>query len=79
MVSLAFSLDLDIVLKHPNAYLNHDSGIGRVESDFLTQLVTLQEVEAKANNCTKVHVPFVRMHLLLTANEINFFVCNAYR
>ena len=63
-VPIAFALELDLVVKHPAALLNHNSGIGRVESDFLTQLVTLQEVEAKADNCTKVSL------CLSTANGI---------
>lgn len=71
-VSTAFALELNIVLKHPAALLNHNSGIGRVESDFLTQLVTLEDVEAKADNCTKVSLCF-----LPTANGIvNFSVYN---
>ena len=64
-ISTAFALELDVILQHPSALLNHRSGIGRVESDFLTQLITLQDVEAKADDCTKVTTVCVLCHPIL--------------
>lgn len=51
----AFSLSLSLILKHRQVTINPYSKIGRVESDFLSQLVTQADVEAKADNCMKVY------------------------
>ena len=50
----AFSLSMFLIIKHKNVNIDPYSKIGRLESDFLSQLVDRKSVEAKADNCKKV-------------------------
>ena len=47
-----FAVNLDLILKKVTDF---NIRIGYLESDFLEQLVTLEELEPKAN-CTKVYI-----------------------
>lgn len=48
-------MSLQVILSHPKAvFKRRGSQPGMQESDFLKQITTVEELEPKANNCTKV-------------------------
>lgn len=50
-----FAVSLQVILSHPKAvFKRRGSQPGMQESDFLKQITTVEELEPKANNCTKV-------------------------
>lgn len=51
-----FAINLKLILQHPEAQFNLSVPRGYQESHLLKQLVTIEELEPKANNCTKVLV-----------------------
>ncbi|KAM9301943.1 galactosylgalactosylxylosylprotein 3-beta-glucuronosyltransferase 3 [Gastrophryne carolinensis] len=51
-----FAVSLSLLLSHPKACFDPDAERGFLESSLLGQLVTLNDLEAKADNCTKVWV-----------------------
>uniref|UniRef100_A0A8D0CF14 Galactosylgalactosylxylosylprotein 3-beta-glucuronosyltransferase n=1 Tax=Salvator merianae TaxID=96440 RepID=A0A8D0CF14_SALMN len=52
-----FAVSLQVILSNPKAvFRRHGSQAGMQESDFLRQITTMEELEPKANNCTKVLV-----------------------
>ena len=51
-ICTGFAVNLDLILKK---VADFNIRIGYLESDFLKQLITLKELEPKAN-CTKVRV-----------------------
>ncbi|GCC30800.1 hypothetical protein chiPu_0009254 [Chiloscyllium punctatum] len=52
-----FAVNLKVILSHPEAVFKRGgSQPGMQESDFLKQITTVQELEPKAANCTKVLV-----------------------
>ena len=48
-----FAINLKL-LANNNAQFTYESPIGELENDFLSQLVTLEDLEPKADNCSKV-------------------------
>ena len=55
-----FAVNLELILKHSNAEFPLRVRRGELETDFLTQLVTRDQLEPRANNCTKVCI----LHIL---------------
>lgn len=53
--SQAFAVNLDIILTNDKARLNPFGPGGYLEPEFLSTITTVPELEAKADNCTKVH------------------------
>ncbi|XP_056298307.1 galactosylgalactosylxylosylprotein 3-beta-glucuronosyltransferase 3 isoform X2 [Pseudoliparis swirei] len=51
-----FALSLKLVLANPEACFDGDAPMGFLESSFLQGLVTMDELEPKADNCSKVLV-----------------------
>ncbi|NWX25418.1 B3GA2 glucuronosyltransferase, partial [Notiomystis cincta] len=52
-----FAVSLQVILSHPKAvFKRRGSQPGMQESDFLKQITTVEELEPKANNCTKVQL-----------------------
>lgn len=51
-----FSINLKLLLQHPNAAFNPDVPRGYVETSLLRQIIDINEMEPKAENCTKVLV-----------------------
>ncbi|XP_051509178.1 galactosylgalactosylxylosylprotein 3-beta-glucuronosyltransferase 3-like [Myxocyprinus asiaticus] len=51
-----FAVSLRLVLANPKACFNGDAQMGFLESSFLQHLVTVEELEPKADLCTKVLV-----------------------
>lgn len=50
-------MSLQVILSNPKAvFKRRGSQPGMQESDFLKQITTVEELEPKASNCTKVHV-----------------------
>lgn len=50
-------MSLQVILSHPKAvFKRRGSQPGMQESDFLKQITTVEELEPKANNCTKVPI-----------------------
>uniref|UniRef100_A0A286XCE9 Galactosylgalactosylxylosylprotein 3-beta-glucuronosyltransferase n=1 Tax=Cavia porcellus TaxID=10141 RepID=A0A286XCE9_CAVPO len=56
-----FAVSLQVILSNPKAvFKRRGSQPGMQESDFLKQITTVEELEPKANNCTKVLIALVR-------------------
>ncbi|CAN0309294.1 unnamed protein product [Lampetra fluviatilis] len=51
-----FAINLNLLLQNPKAYFNFHARSGNQESSLLEQLVTRDQLEPKADNCTKVLV-----------------------
>lgn len=49
-----FAVSLKLVLANPEACFDGDAQMGLLESSFLQGLVTMDELEPKADNCSKV-------------------------
>lgn len=49
-----FAVNIDLILKHSNVTINPLSRTGWLESDFLTQLISPNDVRGGADNCMKV-------------------------
>lgn len=49
-----FAINLNLLLMHPSARFSQLSTVGMQESDFLSHLVSTNDLEARADNCTKV-------------------------
>ena len=51
----AFAISLDIIQQYGNAYIDPESRIGYLETDFLQALgIKKEDMEPRANNCRKV-------------------------
>ncbi|MXQ80126.1 hypothetical protein E5288_WYG013725 [Bos mutus] len=65
-----FAVSLQVILSNPKAvFKRRGSQPGMQESDFLRQITTVEELEPKANNCTKVLVWHTRTEKVNLANE----------
>ena len=49
-----FAINLQLLLAHPDAHIDPGAQRGYLESSLLDKLVTLEELEPKAKDCTKV-------------------------
>jgi hypothetical protein len=49
-----FAINLSLILAHPSARFSQYAARGMQESYFLSHLVSSNDLEAKADNCTKV-------------------------
>jgi len=47
-------VNLDLLLSHRDAQIDPDAQRGYLESSLLNKLVTLEDLEPKADDCTKV-------------------------
>ena len=56
-----FAVSLSLLNKHPDARFVLTSARGYLESSFLSQLVSMKDLEPKAANCTKVIKIMVKM------------------
>ncbi|XP_076056620.1 glucuronyltransferase I [Oratosquilla oratoria] len=52
----SFAINLRLLQAHPTAQFSLDSQRGFLESDFLQELITMDQLEPKADMCTKVLV-----------------------
>lgn len=66
-------MSLQVILSHPKAvFKRRGSQPGMQESDFLKQITTVEELEPKANNCTKVAIYFLkRFSMVFVDDRIN--------
>nr|XP_004653115.1 galactosylgalactosylxylosylprotein 3-beta-glucuronosyltransferase 2 [Jaculus jaculus] len=65
-----FAVSLQVILANPKAvFKRRGSQPGMQESDFLKQITTVEELEPKASNCTKVLVWHTRTEKVNLANE----------
>ncbi|XP_005998673.1 galactosylgalactosylxylosylprotein 3-beta-glucuronosyltransferase 2 [Latimeria chalumnae] len=65
-----FAVSLQVILSNPKAvFKRRGSQPGMQESDFLKQITTVEQLEPKANNCTKVLVWHTRTEKVNLANE----------
>lgn len=52
-----FAFHIDLLLKYQDASIDPESKLGFLETDFLKKLrITLYDIEAKANDCTRVSI-----------------------
>lgn len=51
-----FAVNLDLILEKPDAKFHHKMKNGMQESEFLSYLTTMEDLEPLADNCTKVYV-----------------------
>lgn len=49
-----FAVSLNLVLANPEAWFDGNAEMGFLESSFLQNMVTMEELEPKADMCTKV-------------------------
>ena len=49
-----FAVSVPLLLSKTEAQFSHESKLGYLEDDFLTQLVTREQLQPKADCCTKV-------------------------
>ena len=53
----AFAVNLDIILHQSSAYIDPESRLGYLETDFLNSLgIRKEDMEPKGNNCRKVWI-----------------------
>uniref|UniRef100_A0A8C6Y594 Galactosylgalactosylxylosylprotein 3-beta-glucuronosyltransferase n=1 Tax=Naja naja TaxID=35670 RepID=A0A8C6Y594_NAJNA len=72
-----FAVSLQVILSNPKAvFRRHGSQPGMQESDFLRQITTMEELEPKASNCTKVLVWHTRTEKVNLANEPKYHLDN---
>ncbi|PIO38216.1 hypothetical protein AB205_0048700 [Aquarana catesbeiana] len=65
-----FAVSLQVILSSPKAvFKRRGSQPGMQESDFLKQITKVEELEPKADNCTKVLVWHTRTEKVNLANE----------
>ncbi|XP_068137562.1 galactosylgalactosylxylosylprotein 3-beta-glucuronosyltransferase 2 [Hyperolius riggenbachi] len=65
-----FAVSLQVILSNPKAvFKRRGSQPGMQESDFLKQITKVEELEPKADNCTKVLVWHTRTEKVNLANE----------
>ncbi|XP_069868284.1 galactosylgalactosylxylosylprotein 3-beta-glucuronosyltransferase 2 [Dipodomys merriami] len=70
-----FAVSLQVILSNPKAvFTRRGSQPGMQESDFLKQITTVEELEPKASNCTKVLVWHTRTEKVNLANEPKYLV-----
>ena len=51
----AFAINVDIIQKYRQSYIDPESKLGYLETDFLQSFnITKEDMEPKANNCRKV-------------------------
>lgn len=64
-------MSLQVILSHPKAvFKRRGSQPGMQESDFLKQITTVEELEPKANNCTKVPIAtFVKSSGVISVDD----------
>ena len=55
-----FAVNVRLLLENPEAVFNYNIARGEQESYLLSQLVSVADLEPKANNCTKVGVRALR-------------------
>uniref|UniRef100_G1NM54 Galactosylgalactosylxylosylprotein 3-beta-glucuronosyltransferase n=1 Tax=Meleagris gallopavo TaxID=9103 RepID=G1NM54_MELGA len=80
-----FAVSLQVILSHPKAvFKRRGSQPGMQESDFLKQITTVEELEPKANNCTKVPIYFLKRFSVVfvedRTNKVLFyrFLCGTH-
>ncbi|XP_039202645.1 galactosylgalactosylxylosylprotein 3-beta-glucuronosyltransferase 2 isoform X2 [Crotalus tigris] len=72
-----FAVSLQVILSNPKAvFRRHGTQPGMQESDFLRQITTMEELEPKASNCTKVLVWHTRTEKVNLANEPKYHLDN---
>lgn len=69
-----FAVSLKLVLANPDACFDGNAPMGFLESSFLQGLVTIDELEPKADNCTKVFL-FICVEIDLRFEFFNVFCC----
>lgn len=57
-----FAVNLQLLLAHPDAHIDPNAQRGYLESSLLDKLVTLEELEPKAEDCTKVCIMVIYTH-----------------
>lgn len=74
-----FAVNLRLFKEHPTAEFRISAGRGNMESDILTQLgITLNDLEPKADKCTKVYVWHTRTEKSSLKNEEKMMVRYGY-
>ena len=64
-----FAINFRLFLEHPNATFSHLSTRGMQESDFLSTMVSLGDLEPKANNCTEIYVWHTKTERMIVKPE----------
>lgn len=65
-----FAINLTLILSKPDAVFSYKMEKGNLESDFLSLLITKDELEPLADNCTKVYVWHTRTEKTKVNSEI---------
>lgn len=64
-----FAVNLSLLFQHPEAGFNLSVPRGYQESKLLKGLVTIDELEPKADNCSKVDKCYDTVHLLILSHS----------
>lgn len=74
-----FAVNLQLLKEHPTAVFHMNAGRGNLESDILTQLgITLDDLEPKADGCTKILVWHTRTEKSSLKNEEKMLKLRGY-
>ncbi len=64
-----FAVSLNLLMAHPSARFSLHSPVGMQESHLLGSLVRVQELECKAENCTRIYVWHTNTRGVVLAGE----------
>ena len=65
----SFAVNLNLILAHPSARFSQFVKRGMQESHLLQNLVNLNDLEPKADDCTKIYVWHTNTRYVLRAGE----------
>jgi len=70
-----FAINLRLILENPEAQFSPDVPRGYIESSLLQTITTIQDIEPKAENCTKIYVWHTRTEKVkfLSEKKLQFF------
>ena len=68
-----FAINTHVLFAYPKLMFNLRATVGYQESDFLEQCCTIQDLEPKADNCTKVYILSL-WYLTLQNLELKFIL-----
>jgi predicted PilT family ATPase len=64
-----FAVNLNLILAHPSARFSQHVPRGMQESHFLSHLISVQDLECKAENATKIYVWHTQTQNVLLVGE----------
>ena len=75
---IGFAINLKLLLSKPSAHFDIDAKIGHLEDSLLMDLITIDQLEAKADDCSKVLLPVVLALWVDHANSLAHLSLNQW-